>query len=180
MSGWRVMGRPEIPEGYGVEEGGDYLEWAEVEARLVAAIHYWVATSRPDGRPHVVPRWGVWVEDRFWYDGSPMTRHARNLRSNDSCALHLEDGAAPTIVEGRVTWPDPVQDPFGKLLSDEFKRKYEALGYAPEPDSWSGEHSGGLLVLTPIRAIAWSSFPGDLTRFEYGSADIPSGPGRGL
>lgn len=167
MSGWRVAGRPEIPEGYGVEEGGEYLDWAYVESKLVESTHYWMATTRPDDRPHVVPRWGVWVDDRFWYDGSPETRHARNLMANDACSLHLEDGAAATIVEGRVSRPDPVVGPFGEVLSAEFCRKYERLGYAPEPDSWSGEHSGGLQTLIPTRALAWSSFPADLTRFEY-------------
>ena len=162
-----MSGRPDIPEGYGVEEGGEYLDWADVEAKLVDATHYWMATSRPDGRPHVVPRWGVWVDDRFWYDGSPATRHARNLVANDACALHLEDGAAATIVEGRVSQPDPIVGPFGEVLSAEFSRKYQALGYAPEPDSWAGEYSGGLLTLSPIRALVWTSFPGDLTRFEY-------------
>lgn len=167
MTSWQVLGRPEMPEGYGVKEGGHYVDWVEVEARLVDAIHYWVATSRPDGRPHVVPRWGVWVDDRFWYDGSPSTRHAKNLRTNDACTLHLEDGAAATIVEGRVSRPDPVRGELGEALSTAYKKKYEPLGYAPEPDSWSDGHSGGLLVLTPTKAIAWNSFPGDLTRFGY-------------
>lgn len=168
MSSWHVAGRPEMPDGYGVEDDGEYLDWADVEARLVDSIHYWLATSRPDGRPHAVPRWGVWVEDRFWYDGSPMTRHAQNLRSNDACSLHLEDGAAATIVEGRVAVPDPVHGQFGKVLSGEFKRKYADLGYAPEADAWAGEDSGGLLVMTPARALAWTTFPLDLTRFRYG------------
>lgn len=90
----RMTGRPLVPEGYGVEPEG--VEWASVESRLVEALHYWKATTRPNGSPHVVPRWGVWLDNSFWYDGSLETRHAINLRSNAATTLHLEDGAAAT------------------------------------------------------------------------------------
>ncbi|MDH3260349.1 MAG: IS110 family transposase [Acidimicrobiia bacterium] len=29
--------------------------------------------KRHRGRPHLVPRWGVWLEGRFWYDGAVDT-----------------------------------------------------------------------------------------------------------
>ena len=46
-----------MPEGYGVPEGPEgLLGWEEVDARLAEARVYWMATTRPDGRPHVVPR----------------------------------------------------------------------------------------------------------------------------
>jgi hypothetical protein len=162
-----AIGRPKMPDGYGVQESGPLLEWETVEARLVESLHYWLSTTRPDGRPHVVPRWGVWVDEKFFYDGSPQTRHARNLEGNPHCALHLEDGEASTILEGTSTVPDPVVGELGARLSAEYTRKYERLGYAPGPDAWSGESSGGLHVFTPTSAIAWSRFPTDVTRFEF-------------
>ena len=52
--------RPSFPAGYGLPEGDEgMLDWSQVRQRLVASKHYWLATVRPDGRPHVVPRWGV-------------------------------------------------------------------------------------------------------------------------
>ena len=45
--------------GYGVEEGGELLPWAWALERLTRSHDYWVATSRPDGRPHVMPVWAV-------------------------------------------------------------------------------------------------------------------------
>ncbi|HEX5616142.1 MAG TPA: pyridoxamine 5'-phosphate oxidase family protein, partial [Acidimicrobiia bacterium] len=63
--------RPQMPEGYGVPETDNgLLDWATIEARLVASQQYWMATVRPDGRPHVVPRWGVWLDGGLYYDGS--------------------------------------------------------------------------------------------------------------
>ena len=82
--------RPTFPDGYGLPETDDgLLEWAAVETRLVGSKHYWLATVRPDGRPHLIPRWGVWVDDAFYYDGSSTTRHARNAEGNPACSLSL-------------------------------------------------------------------------------------------
>ncbi|HEY4584000.1 MAG TPA: pyridoxamine 5'-phosphate oxidase family protein [Acidimicrobiia bacterium] len=163
----RRTGRPMMPEGYGVVESGPMLDWEAVEARLVESIHYWLSTTRPDGRPHVVPRWGVWIDEQLFYDGSPETRHARNLGINAHCVLHLEDGDAATIVEGTSAVPAPVTGELGNRMSNEYKRKYQKLGYAPGPDAWSGEGAGGLHVLAPTSALAWSQFPRDVTRFEF-------------
>lgn len=160
-------GRPEMPDGYGVTEDGEMLEWEAVESRLMAALHYWLSTVRPDGRPHVVPRWGVWLDDRFWYDGSPETRHARNLEANPGCALHLESGSEVVIVEGESHASEPITGTMGERLSAEFQRKYGSLGYSPAPDAWSDEVAGGMRVVTPRSAIAWTTFPADLTRFEF-------------
>ncbi|HZD22598.1 MAG TPA: pyridoxamine 5'-phosphate oxidase family protein, partial [Acidimicrobiia bacterium] len=93
--------RPSLPDGYGVESASRYVAWDDVVSRLVESLHYWLATTRPDGRPHVIPRWGVWLGDRFWYDGSPDTIHARNLARDPSCVLHLESGSQVTILEGK-------------------------------------------------------------------------------
>ena len=159
--------RPEFPPGYGLpSDDAGMLDWVGVERRLEAAHHYWLATARPDGRPHLIPRWGVWVDGAFYYDGSPATRHARNLAGNPSCSLSLEDGRSAVIVEGRS---DPTRaDPagLGPVLASAFE-KYHDDGYSPGPDAWSGEDGGGLRVLTPRTALAWIRFPSDATRFVF-------------
>ena len=95
---------PAMPDGYGLpESAGGLLAWSQVEAELVAAQHYWLASVRPDGRPHVVPRWGVWLDDKFFYDGSPATRHTRNVEVHPAVTLNLESGTRAVIVEGTST-----------------------------------------------------------------------------
>lgn len=161
--------RPDFPQGYGLPTTTEgLLAWVDVERRLVEARHYWLATVRPDATPHVVPRWGVWLDGRFWYDGAPTTRHVRNLDHNPACALHLEDGAEAVIVEGRSesTRADP--DGLGARLAAAYG-KYRDLGYAPTADAWSAEDGGGLRVLAPSRALAWFHFPVDATRFRFGA-----------
>lgn len=160
--------RPEMPDGYGVPDTpAGTLEWSAVEARLATAHHYWMSTTRPDGRPHVVPRWGVWLDRRFWYDGSPDTIHAGNLRTNPACSLHLESGTEAVILEGVSRSADPPGRAFGERLAAEFARKYARLGYSPEPDAWEGPDAGGLLTFTPHKALAWFAFPSDVSRFRF-------------
>lgn len=160
--------RPEMPEGYGVPESDDgLLAWSDVEARLVAAPQYWMATTRPDGRPHVVPRWGVWVDGRLWYDGAPTTVHVRNLARAPACTLHLEDGWQAVIVDGASHPATPPGLDLGARLAAAFADKYADRGYEPEPDAWEGPAAGGLVVFTPARALAWFDFPNDVTRFRF-------------
>jgi hypothetical protein len=157
-----------MPAGYGVPETDvGILEWSAVAGRLGESSHYWMATTRPDGRPHVVPRWGVWVDGLFWYDGSGDTVHVQNLAANAACVLHLEDGRQAVIVEGRSEAADRPGPALGARLAAEFSGKYSELGYSPNPNSWDGPDAGGLRVLTPHKAMAWFDFPRDVTRFRF-------------
>jgi nitroimidazol reductase NimA-like FMN-containing flavoprotein (pyridoxamine 5'-phosphate oxidase superfamily) len=159
--------RPVMPEGYGLPISTEgLLAWADVEARLVASTSYWLATVRPDGRPHVVPRWGVWLDGRFWYDGSPATVHARNLVVNPACSLNLENGTQAVIVEGESQLARAEAESLGARIAEAFA-KYHDLGYRPRADAWAGDDGGGLRVLTPRRALAWFTFPTDATRFHF-------------
>ena len=39
------------------------LAWPTVRQRLEQAARYWLVTTRPDARAHVVPVDGLWVDD---------------------------------------------------------------------------------------------------------------------
>lgn len=165
--------RPVFPDGYGVPESADgLLRWDQVESRLRDAQHYWISSVRPDHRPHSVPRWGVWLDGRFFYDGAPSTRHTRNVEANPAVTLTLESGTEVVIVEGesRATRAEP--DGLGARLTEGFG-KYAASGYSPGPDSWSGPDGGGLRVIVPRRVLAWLDFPTDCTRFVFGDDALP-------
>ena len=96
-------GRPTMPEGYGVpdtEEG--VLDWSWAEERLEQALNYWFATTRPDGRPHAMPAWAVWLDGTVYFEGSPLTRRARNIAENPAVVVHLESGDDVVILEGEA------------------------------------------------------------------------------
>lgn len=163
-----AVDRPQMPDGYGVPtDDGGLLAWSDVDERLGEAQHYWLATVRADGRPHVVPRWGAWIDGLLWYDGSPDTIHARNLLTNPACTLTIGDGAEAIVVEGTSGASAPLGADRGAPIAAEIGRKYGEAGYAPEADAWSGPDAGGLCVFRPDKALCWFSFPTDVTRFRF-------------
>ncbi|ACY20101.1 pyridoxamine 5'-phosphate oxidase-related FMN- binding protein [Gordonia bronchialis DSM 43247] len=163
-----AIDRPRFPDGYGVDtDPAGARDWASAEQKLVAAQHYWLCSVRPDGTPHTVPRWGVWVAGRFFYDGAPTTRHTRNVEVNPACTLTLESGTDVVIVEGNSVAVRARADGLGERIAAAFG-KYAELGYSPEANAWeSMTNGGGLRAITPRRAFAWSSFPTDCTRFTF-------------
>ncbi len=101
-------GRPLMPKSYSLcgPASGQFLPWPRASARLKRARNYWVATTRPDGRPHVMPVWGVWLDSTFYFSTDRRTRKARNLAVNPRVVVHLESGDDAVILEGvgeRVT-----------------------------------------------------------------------------
>lgn len=94
--------------GYGFEEvaePGAKLSWTQVEQMLVDARTYWIASTRDDGRPHVAPVWGAWLDEGFVFETSSESVKARNLLDRHDCVVHLDHGGkagAAVIVEGRA------------------------------------------------------------------------------
>ena len=154
--------RPKFPPGY-VDKPASFLTWDWVVERLTESKHYWLSSVRPNGRPHTIPRWGVFLDNKFYYDGSPETRHARNLEQNPHVTLNLEDGRQAIFLEGISEPAGKPSAELGKRLSEAYK-KYKEYEYAPEPNSWD---EGGLYVFTPRQCIAWSNFTEDPTKFVF-------------
>ena len=157
------VSRPTFPKGY-VDKPVSFLDWEWVTAQLTESKHYWLCSVRPNGHPHVVPRWGAFLDNKFYYDGSPETRHAQNIEKNPFVTLNLESGEKAIILEG-ISQPAGKPDPeFAKRLAKDIGKKYSALGYAPEPNQWD---EGGLFVFTPHQCIAWSKFTENPTKFIF-------------
>ena len=141
-----------MPANYDVEPGREgLLHWASVEEAPARARNYWVGSTRPDGRPHAVPVWGVWLDRTFVFDTVRRSRKGRNLAANPSVVVHLESGDDAVILEGRVrevTEPDKLR---------RFAAAYEAKYAFPLTAASGGEVSRERVVyaLRPSVALAW-------------------------
>lgn len=96
--------RPHLP-GYGVvpaDEGEGLLPFSWAEERLAAARNYWVATVRPDGRPHLMAVWGIWLDQCFWFSTSSTSVRFRNLASEPRCVVAPEGADEEVVIEGRA------------------------------------------------------------------------------
>ena len=163
--------RPQLPAGYGVPEQDEgLLAWDIVEDWLEKAQTYWVSTVRPEGRPHVSPIWGVWVDRSCWLEGSPATRRSQNLVANPEVTVHvslLDDGPweKVAIVEGRAESAVTPAPDLANRLVEAYAAKYEErFAYRPDPHQWD---EGGLWRVQVRKVLAWNQFPTDLTRFTF-------------
>lgn len=155
--------RPKFPKGY-ADQPKSHVAWEYVEKQLADSLHYWMCSVRLDGRPHVVPRWAVYVDGKLYYDGSPETRHARNILENPHVSVHLEDAQKAIILYGESALAGKPSADLAKRLAREYKAKYGKEGYAPKPDQWD---EGGLFVFTPRECIAWTTFFENPTKFIF-------------
>ncbi len=154
-----IVDKPEIPAEYG--DPKKRLKWGDVEKMLEVAAVYWLASTRPDGRPHVVPRDGNWIDGGLYYGGSPQTVHSRNITSNPNVVVHIGDGQTAVIVEGAVETEKPSQEMAERLVELSFA-KYPQYG-RQDPRLYMG----GVSVLRPRRVFAWTEFTVNATRFRF-------------
>jgi PPOX class probable F420-dependent enzyme len=88
-----------------------------------------VATTRPDGSPHLAAVWGVWLDDAFHFSTGGRSRKARNLAADPRCVVTPEQAEESVVVEGvaeRVTDPRRLS-----TLLTAYRHKY-AAGF-PDP-----------------------------------------------
>lgn len=62
----------------------------------------WLATVRPDGRPHVMPILAAWSGPALFFCSKDSARKSRNLADNDHCVIAFEADDLHLIVEGRA------------------------------------------------------------------------------
>jgi hypothetical protein len=155
-----VAEQMQLPEGYGAPS--KVLAWGAVRRRLEEAEQYWLATTRPDGRPHVVPVDGVWVDDVWYFGGAAQAVHQRNLQHNRQVAVHLADPIAAVIVEGIAQWRTPAADE-ARRIADATRVKYAKYGYPANPD----DYVAGVWGLRPTVVLAWDQLNVDATRFTF-------------
>ena len=157
------VSRPKFPDGYGIpKDTKGVLPWSWVDERMAKAQNYWVSTTRPDGRPHVRPVDGVWVEGALCFGGAPTSRWMRNLDANPAITVHLGGETEVLILEGTA---ERVADPKHPLVAPSQKASRE---------KYPGYFGGGEMpfapfwMLRPSMAYAWAmeSFPKSATRWK--------------
>ena len=131
-----------------------------------------LATTRPDGRPHMAGVGAVWDDGKVYFVSGPETRKSRNLAENADCVVSMALPGMDLIFEGaaeRVTdaatlqrvarryaeggWPARVED-------EAFTYDYSAPSAGPPP--WN------LYSLGPITVFGvMSEEPGGATRWRF-------------
>jgi general stress protein 26 len=174
-----IYGSKPIPWSRALEQ----LEAATAKTGVVAHKTYWLATVRPDGRPHIAGVGALWVDGSFYFTSGAGTRKSRNLAKNPNCVISLSLPGLDLVVEGtarKVTdeptlrrlaklyaaqgWPASVSD--GALTAE-----YSAPSAGPAP--WD------LYFVTPSTAFGVATAePYGATRWRFGARQPASGDDR--
>jgi uncharacterized pyridoxamine 5'-phosphate oxidase family protein len=148
--------------------------WTQGRGVLEDADLYWVSTVRPDGRPHVTPLLGVWLDGAMYFCTGSNERKAKNLVQNPHCTLTTGcnnlDGL-DVVVEGAVAKVS--DDTELRSVANAYESKYGADFTAPE-GTWFGLgdsiRSGEVLLYRVAPATAFGFAKGrpfSQTRWEF-------------
>jgi PPOX class probable F420-dependent enzyme len=118
----------------------------ELERRLREERIVWLATVRPDGRPHLVPIWFAWHDDRFWICTTSSSVKARNLEAEPRASVSLE-GDPPVVAEGTATVHRP---PFPDLVAEAFLARFD----------WDIRLDDAYDALVELPVARWTMRPG--------------------
>lgn len=118
---------------------------SESRQKLELNKNIWVATVRPDGRPHLTPVWFIYYSNKIYISIDPKSIKYQNLRNNPNIALALEDGVHPLISEGQARIMDK---PYAQDILAFFQHKYDW-------DILKEEVYHQLIEITPTRWLNW-------------------------
>ena len=114
-------------------------EWGKGRRELREAEVYWLSTVRPDGRPHVTPLLGIWLQTApctsapARMSARPRTSRATRVAISTTGCNRLD--GLDLVVEGQaaeVSGPAELRS-----VADTFESKYGAHFTAPE-GTWFG------------------------------------------
>ena len=96
-----------------VDDRPGTTSWDDARGRLAdpePGRHNWLATVRPDGRPHLMPVIAFWMDGAFHFIAGEGTQKGRNLAEDGRCVIGTESRGLPSldiVVEGRA---EPLSD----------------------------------------------------------------------
>jgi len=82
--------------------GAKPIPWSRALKQLGSSAKgtYWLATTNPDGRPHVAAVGALWVDGKIYFVSGTRTRKSRNLAANPSCAVSVSLTGIDLVFEG--------------------------------------------------------------------------------
>jgi nitroimidazol reductase NimA-like FMN-containing flavoprotein (pyridoxamine 5'-phosphate oxidase superfamily) len=153
-----VAARPTM-DGYGVPHSSEgTLPWQWALERLTKSHNYLLTTVRPDGAPHVMPIWGVWVEGAWYLSTSATSRKARNLVKNAKCVVCNENLEESVILEG-----------IAQRLNDQEIPQQAFVDYKAKYDWELDPKRGPVWKVTPsaVFAMPEQQFPQGVTKWVF-------------
>jgi len=145
--------------------GASATPWAEAVEHLEMAEIFWLATVRPDGRPHVTPLLALWLDGALYFSTGANERKAKNIAHNPHCILStgcntFNEEGLDLVVEGdavRVT-----DETLLRRVADRYEAKYG-------PDWHYDVRDGTIVGLRDNTALVFAVAPTTVFGFGKGA-----------
>lgn len=156
--------------------GNDALPWSRalrhLESPPSGTLTYWLATTRPDGRPHVAGVGALWEDGKLYFVSGSGTRKSRNLSSNPRCVVSVSLPGLDLVIEGtarRVTDEPTLTRLAGRYAAQGWPASVDGESFtAPYSAPSAGPPPWDLHVLTPETAFGVAgSEPYGATRWHF-------------
>jgi uncharacterized pyridoxamine 5'-phosphate oxidase family protein len=131
----------------------------------------WLATVRPDGRPHLAGVGALWLDGALYFVSGAGTRKSKNLAENPNCVLSVSLPDLDLVLEGAAT--QVTDDATLRRLAE----RYVASGWpaqvengaftAPYSAPSAGPPPWNLYVVTP--SVAFGVGLGGAMRWRFGN-----------
>jgi general stress protein 26 len=147
--------------------------WTEAVDRLEKSEIYWISTVRPDGRPHVTPMIGLWLDGALIFTTGESERKAKNLEGNPHVVITTGCNALgegfDVVVEGeavRVTDNARLQ-----VIADTYASTYEGWHFDVQDGAFLTEGSTSpalVFEVVPVTAFGFGKGePYSQTRWRF-------------
>lgn len=155
--------------------GSEPLVWQRAVAQLEDTSGHrtcWLATTDPDGRPHVAGVGALWVDDKLYFTSGARARKSRNLAQNSRCAMSVALGDMDLVVEGtasKVTDEAMVADLVQRYVAQGWPARAEGSVITAEYSAPSaGPPPWDLYVIVPETAYGVATAePHGATRWRF-------------
>lgn len=158
--------RTDQPRMFGSTLEPQRLPWSWAVERLVDAHTYWIATTRPDGRPHARPVWAVWIDGALSFSTGSLA--AGNLAANPAITVHLEVDPEVVILEG--TAAEITERTELQAVLDAYNPKYledMTVNTVPGPFLRVAVERAFGWIAAPTFSDAGAQFHGTATRWTF-------------
>jgi general stress protein 26 len=135
------------------DPGTQATDWAATRDVLEGAQLFWITTVRADGRPHVTPLVGVWLDETLHFCTGPEEQKALNLAGNSHVVLttgcNQWDQGLDVVVEGEA---QGVTDPATlERLAAAWATKWDGRWQFGVTDGGFSHEAGGLALVFAVR-----------------------------
>ena len=139
---------PKYVQGYNMPRTKDkLLSWNFVSKTMLESEYYCIASIDSKRYPHTVPVWGIWFENRVFFDGNPQTKWIRNLKANPKVSVHVPSPNQVCIIEGNaiILGDTDLTKEEWDILDQTHRIKYNKLFGSP------------FIYVNPLKILAWDA-----------------------